>query len=297
MTSLEMDIMFALLSRLNKNDKPGTMYRLRVHELEQLTGREWNYSRLGPAVEALVGRSYHIDEGEGSWLKVGMLASAEYINHHGVIELEISEKLRPYLIDLKSNFTSFQLQAVLNLTSKYAKRIYELVSQWKDIGETKIYSFDNFKYMLSLKDPAGKEAEQYTQISHLRKNVLDIAVKQINEHTEFTISYKLGKVGRSYQNIRFYVVKQEPEQLPIPFELSPDDARMLRARNNLEDLEIIDPTLVKHILSTEKLLEKLFAFVYKVKTGKIKATSNPGGLFLKMHGLAGQKKHVSQPER
>ena len=292
MTALEMDIMFALLARLNKDDKPGTMYQLRVQELEQLTGREWNYHRLGPSVEALIGRCYHIEE-DNSWLKVTMLASAEYIKGQGVIELEISEKLRPYLIDLKNNFTSYRLQSVLSLTSKYAKRIYELASQWKDIGATKTYSLDEFKYMLSLKDPTNKEPEQYLQISNLKKFVLDIAVQQINDHTDLTISYKLGKVGRSYQSVCFYVVRHQPQQLPIPFELSAEDARTQTARKNLEELGIKDQTLVKQILTTETLLTELFAFMYKYKTGKIKATSNAGGLFLKMHSLAGHKKSMS----
>ncbi|MBB4603586.1 plasmid replication initiation protein [Hymenobacter luteus] len=292
MTALEMDIMFALLSRLNKNDKPGTMYRLRVQELEQLTGREWNYARLGPSVDTLMERSYHIEVGD-SWLKVGMLASAEYIKGQGVIELEISEKLRPYLIDLKSNFTSYRLQSVLSLTSKYAKRVYELASQWKDVGATKTYSLDEFKYMLNLKDPTGKEPEQYVQISALKKFVLDIAVQQINEHTDLTISYKLGKVGRSYQTVGFYVVRQQPQQLPIPFELSEEDARVQMARKHLDDLAIKDTTLVNHILSSEVRLKDLFAFVYKLKTSKIKAATNAGGLFLKMHGLVGYKESVN----
>ena len=289
LSALEMDIMFALLARLTKDDRPGTLYRLRVQDLEELTGRAWNYHRLGPAVETLVGRCYHIEDG-ASWLKVTMLASAEYIKGQGVIELEISEKLRPYLIDLKNNFTSYRLQSVLRLTSKYAKRIYELASQWKDVGETKTYSLDEFKLMLNLKDPTGREPEQYAQVSNLRKFVLDIAVEQINAHTDLTVSYELHKVGRSYQGVRFHVVRQEPQQLPIPFELDAEGARLQSARRNLDGLGIRDPALVRQILTTETLLVDLFAFVYKVKTGKIKATSNAGGLFLRMCGLAGTRK-------
>ena len=85
-------------------------------------------------------------------------------------------------------------------------------------------------------------------------------------------------------------MRQQPQQLPIPFELSAEDARRQTARKNLEDLGIKDPALVKHILSTETVLVELFAFMYKYKTGKIKATSNAGGLFLKICGLAGNKR-------
>jgi plasmid replication initiation protein len=288
MSALEMDIIFALLSRLDPKDKPGTLYRLRVQELEKLTEREWNYTRLGPAVESLVGRSYHIEDG-ASWLKVTMLASAEYLKGQGIIELEVSEKLRPYLVDLKNNFTSFKLQSVLSLTSKYAKRIYELASQWKDIGETKTYSLDEFKFMLALKDPLGKEEEQYVQISNFKKFVLDIAVEQINEHTDLQVSYELLKEGRSYQKVRFYVAPQKLERLPLPFELDDNDAKMQVARRNLDALGIKAPSLVKHILTTPALQAALFDFTYKHRTGKIKADRNPGGLFLQMNDLVGFK--------
>jgi plasmid replication initiation protein len=288
MTALEMDIMFALLARLSKDDKPGTMYQLRVQELEKLTGRDWNYHRLGPAVTSLVGRNYHIEDGD-SWLKVAMLASAEYLKGQGIIELEVSEKLRPYLVDLKNNFTSYKLHSVLSLSSKYAKRIYELASQWKDLGETKTYSLDEFKFMLALKDPAGKGKEQYKQISQLKEFVLDIAREQINEHTDLHVSYELVKEGRSYQKVRFFVVPQQLEQLPLPFELNSDDAKMQAARRNLDSLGIKEPGLVKHILTTSTLLAALFDFTYKHRTGKIKADKNAGGLFLTMNGLVNAK--------
>jgi hypothetical protein len=46
---------------------------------------------------------------------------------------------------------------------------------------------------------------------------------------------------------------------------------------------------VKHILTTNSLLTALFDFMYKHKTGKIKADSNAGGLFLTMNGLVSAK--------
>ena len=298
MTACEMDIVFFLLSKLTKNDKAGTIYELRVKDLEELTGREWNYTRLFESTEQLRSRGYAIagekvSDRDGSSkptvLQVGLLASAEYITGQGIIELEISEKVRPYLIDLKHNFTSYRLQAALSLTSKYAKRIYQLASQWKDLGESKIYTLDEFKVMLHLKDPKGKEPEQYVNVTRLQAKVLDVAMSQINQHTDLKISYKLNKKGRSFDSICFYINEQVPQQLPIPFELGEEDARLSMARTNLDKLDIQDPTLIKRILGDEKLLTKLFQFMYKFKTGKIKADKNPGGLFLKMHGLAGVK--------
>ncbi len=279
-----MDIVFALLSKLSNKDKAGTMYRIQIKELEMLTGRQWQYKQLLDSTEQLNSRVYHI-ENQSKVLQVGLLASAEYLKGQGVIELEISEKIRPYLIDLKSNFTSYKLQAALSLTSKFAKRIYQLASQWKDIGETKTYTLDEFKYMLNLKDPKGKEPEQYTQISTLQRDVLKVATTQINERTDLTIEYELLKKGRAYHSVKFYVNTQVPQQLPIPFELPANDAKLAVARKHLETLAIKDPALITKILTDEKLTAALFEFIYKVKTEKIKADKNPGGLFLKINGL------------
>jgi plasmid replication initiation protein len=284
MTACEMDIVFALLSKLTNKDKPGTMYRVQIKELELLTGRQWQYKQLLESTEQLNSRVYHIED-KSKLLQVGLLASAEYLKGQGVIELEVSEKMRPYLIDLKNNFTSFRLQAAFSLTSKFAKRIYQLASQWKDVGETKTFTLDEFKFMLNLKDPKGKEPEQYTQISTLQRDVLKVAVTQINERTDLTISYELLKKGRAYHSVKFYVNAQVPEQLPIPFEIDENDAKAQMARNHLERLGIKDPALVSKIMTDKKLTDALFEFIYKTKTDKIKADKNPGGLFLKINGL------------
>ena len=284
MSACEMDIVFALLSKLNSQDKPGTMYLVRVRDLELLTGRQWNYKQLLESTEQLSSRIYHIED-KAKVLQVGLLASAEYLKGKGVIELEISEKMRPYLIDLKSNFTSYHLQAALSLTSKFAKRIYQMASQWKDVGHTKTYALDEFKYMLNLKDPKGKEPEQYVSVADLRRSVLEVAVTQINEHTDLHISYELLKSSRAYDRVKFYIDVQEPKQLLIPFDLPADDAKAQMARKHLEGMGIVEPKLVQQILQSPKHTDALFAFIYKLKTDKIKADKNPGGLFLKIQGL------------
>jgi len=284
MSACEMDIVFALLSKLSSHDKPGTMYQIRIQELEMLTGRQWQYRQLLDSTEQLNTRIYFIEDKE-KVLQVSLLASAEYRKGHGIIELEVSEKMRPYLIDLKGSFTSYRLQAALSLTSKFAKRIYQLASQWKDIGETKTYTLDEFKYMLNLKDPKGKEPEQYTQVSTLQRDVLKVATAQINERTDLHISYELLKKGRAYHSVKFYVNEQVPQQMLIPFELPADDAKAQLARQHLDKLQIKTPALIAKILTDPKLVTALFDFTYKLKTDKIKAEKNPGGLFLKINGL------------
>ncbi|WP_375378293.1 hypothetical protein [Hymenobacter cellulosilyticus] len=82
--------------------------------------------------------------------------------------------------------------------------------------------------MLHLKDPRGKEPELFQNISQLKARVLDIAVRQVSEHTDLKIDYELVKKGRAYDAVRFTIARQQPQQLPIPFEQPAEDAARTR---------------------------------------------------------------------
>ncbi|MBX0293110.1 replication initiation protein [Hymenobacter sp. HSC-4F20] len=283
-TACQLDLLFFLLSKLRREDKPNQEYQIHMNEVVAVTGREWHYQQLREATESMGSRMFEV-ENDQSYVQLWMFQKVEYVKGQGYLRIRLSEDIRPYLFELKSNFTSYQLFSALKISSKYAKRIYHLASQWKDIGETKTYDLDEFKLMLKLKDPKGKEPEQFQRISDLKSKVLDIAVRQINENTELKIGYTLLKQGRSFHAVRFYVTKQEPKQLPIPFEESPEQAKLLMARRHLESLDIKDPKLVSQIVGDENLVNELFQFMYRLKTDKSKANKNPAGLLLAVLGL------------
>lgn len=292
-TTCQLDLLFFLLSKLRPDDKPNQEYQIRMSDVVALTGREWNYKQLREATQSMGSRMFEV-ETEETYVQLWMFQKVEYVKGQGFMRIRLSEDMRPYLFELKNNFTSYQLLSALKVSSKYAKRIYQLVSQWKDVGETPTYDLDEFKYMLKIKDPTGKEQELFQRISDLKAKVLDIAVRQINEFTELQIGYTLLKEGRAFTAVRFYIDQQRlPQQLPIHFEESPEDAKLLVARQHLAVLGIKDAKLVNRILGDQLLLDELFRFMYKLKTKKIKAEKNPGGLLLSVLGLKPSK---TQPQ-
>jgi plasmid replication initiation protein len=132
--------------------------------------------------------------------------------------MKINEDARPYFFDLKNNFTLLELKSVLSCSSKHAKRLYSLACQWRGTGGH-TYSVGELKEMLGLKDPKGKESEQYKQIGQFKEKVLDIAKKQINEHTDIVFDYELIKSrGRSFDTIKLFCGFSKPKlQLEIDF--------------------------------------------------------------------------------
>lgn len=283
-SACQLDILFYLLSKLKKEAAPDQQYRFHNKDIEAMTGRQWNYQQLREATEDMGSRMFAVEDNK-EYRQMWMFQEVKYLKGQGCFDIVLSKSIQPYLFELKNNFTSYQLHSALKLTSKYAKRIYQLASQWKDIGETCIYPLEQLKIMFGLIDPHGKKPEQFERISDFKKKVLDVAVRQINEHTEFEISYHLIKSGRSFQAVRFYINSQKSQQLPIQFEKPIEETRYQNARQILDNLGIKDTKLIQEILSSEKLTDGLFKFNYDLKTGRTKADKNPAGLLLKVLGL------------
>ena len=290
-TELQQDLMFFIISKLRPDNKDS--YSLSIMELSKLTGKKYNAAYLHKATADMGSRVLEVLT-EKSYKQIWMFQQVEYHLGQGIIEFDLTKHILPYLFDLKDNFTSYELAAALRLTSKYAKRIYPLCSQWKDLGETKKYDLQDFKKMLGLVDDKGKE--KMKQINELRAKVLDIAIKQINEHTELHVSYKLEKVGRSFKNIVF-TVKSQALAEPIPFDLvataqdvpGVQQSHLDNAARILDELRITDPKHRRTILASAAHVAEVNRYNHDLKTGKVKAARNPGGLLLVRLGLVAAK--------
>ena len=291
-TELQLDLLFFLLSKLRK-DKQDSVYELNIKDLSLLTGKKYNAAYLHKATSDMGSRVFEVQT-ETRYRQLWMFQRVDYLLGQGIIEIKLTEDITPYLFDLKENFTSYELASALRLTSKYAKRIYQYCSQWKDQGETKKYDIQDFKHMLGLLDDKGKD--KAVRMSDFRESVLDVAVKQINEHTELHISYKLEKRVRTYKNIVF-TVKPQALAETIPFDLvataqplpGVQQSHYDNAARILDELRITDAKHRQTILTSAAHVAEVNRYNHDLKTGKVKASRNPGGLLLVRLGLVAAK--------
>ncbi len=287
-SELQLDLLFFLVSKLRKDQKTN-VYELNIKDLAELTGKKYNPAYLHKATADMGSRVFEVLT-EKSYEQLWMFQRVKYLLGQGIIEIKLTEDILPYLFDLKDNFTSYELASALRLTSKYAKRIYQMCSQWKDLGETKKYDLQDFKKMLGLLDEKGNE--KIKQVGQLREKVLDVAVKQINEHTELHISYTLEKRVRTFKNIVF-TVKPQALAETIPFELVPGATapaglaqhQVDNAGRLLAQLGIITPALVGSILGNAAHVAACNKFAHDLKTGKHAKAHSLSGLLLTILGL------------
>lgn len=92
----------------------------------------------------------------------------------------------------------------MNLQSRYAVRLYELLIRWRDTKILKI-SLEELRFCLGIKKT------EYILMSNFKNRVLDLAVQQVNKFTDITTNYIQKKEGRKIVGFEFYFTIKQGE--------------------------------------------------------------------------------------
>lgn len=115
----------------------------------------------------------------------------------GVVYIRFTSDVIPLITRLESHFTSYEIDRVANLTSSYAIRLYEILISWREVGKTPKYEIEDLRSKL------GVEPKQYKQMCNFKARVLELAIGQINQHTDITVKYNQYKQGRVITALSF----------------------------------------------------------------------------------------------
>ena len=130
-----------------------------------------------------------------------------YVDNEAVVKLIFAPAIVPLITRLEEQFTKYELQQVSNLSSAYAVRLYELLIAWRSTGSTPIIELSDFRQRIGVLDTEYKRMERF------KTSVLELAIKQINEHTDITVKYEQHKRGRSISGFSF-TFKQKKKDNP-----------------------------------------------------------------------------------
>lgn len=179
--------------RFNLDDK-AAYWALREAQ-DQLFRREFSYQTQTPK---------GLKHTKSRWV-----SKVSYIENTGLIELRFAEDVLPLIQNVKANFSYYALEQVADLTSGYAIRMYELLISWRKTQKMPTVSVEELRLKL------GVSEGTYPKIAELKRNVIDLAIKQINEHTDITASYEQHKRGRTISGFTFsFTFKKGVERDP-----------------------------------------------------------------------------------
>ena len=122
--------------------------------------------------------------------------SAKYVENEATVKFMFANSIIPMLVELERNFTSYEIEQVANLQSRYAMRLYECLIRFKASKLLNI-TLDELRFRFGLLDT------EYKAMGDFKKRVLDMAVKDINNNTDITVSYDQHKQGRTITGFTF----------------------------------------------------------------------------------------------
>lgn len=184
--------------------------------------------------------------------------TVDYINiaHRSVYDPELRkftikfhEKIEPELLNL-ARYTSSSLKILMELPTKYSLRFYELILSWYQSNQTGIKRFKRESmgelfFRLGVLDYKGKHIIEggnalltsYTleRPSLFIREILNPAIKVINELTEFRVEATYHKTRRTITAATFAITKVREQKACIS-----EDVINAMERLNVNDLSNVD---------------------------------------------------------
>lgn len=223
-TLTENKIMVLALKKARRDEFGRPTITFTTAEIKKVMGRDDGsfYTQLKSVAKAMTGRTMFIEDKDlHSFKFINIIHSAEFKN--GRFTVNFTPEMNNYLEDLKSNFTTMNMGILVDFTSNYAYRIYELLKTQAyrvDKSNTPLqieYGLSELKLAIGCVNTQEEKVQReldkpnpdfdyivndVAKEKHFDKwydfkvNVLEIAKKQINEKSDLQIDYEPLRSGR-----------------------------------------------------------------------------------------------------
>jgi plasmid replication initiation protein len=193
-----------LIKEIKREDTDFKKYKLNIVDFAEMMGLnpKTQYKEMKLVTRALITRGIDIEDLDtGATKQMAWLCYAHWEPKKGLCSLEFHPELKPYLLQLKEQFTQIGFADFLGLSSVYSVRIFELLSQYAPIGK-RISQIDE------LRSWCGIQKNEYALYAHLKSRVIDRAKNEINAKTEYEIDYKEIKESRKVVSIEWTINKK-----------------------------------------------------------------------------------------
>lgn len=194
----EQKIILYLISKIKPEDMALKEHIFEIRDFCKICGSETNsganYKYIKKTLKELRDKSIWITLDNGSETTLAWIDKVTINRNSGAVTIKIDDMMIPYLLQLQERFTSYELLYTLAMRSQYGIRLYELLKSY-EYQRRKIFDINELKKLLS--------AENYTRFPDFRRYALDIAMREINDLSDLTVTYEIIKEGRKYAKIEF----------------------------------------------------------------------------------------------
>lgn len=125
-------------------------------------------------------------------------------------QILIDPDLKPYLLQLRSNYTKYEYIYTLLMSHRTTPRLYELL---KSYHYNKLKPFDKEFSVDELRSLLDSEAKSYQQFRYFRTIILEPSIAEINRLTDIFVSASYTKPGRKVTSVVFHIEPKDPADI------------------------------------------------------------------------------------
>lgn len=197
----EQRIILYLISKIKPDDTELKEMELSIQDFSEICGLDYTsgsnaYVYIKKTIKSLADKSEWISFDNNSETLVRWIDTAKIEKGKGIVKVGLSKTLMPYLLELKKQYTSYQLLNILPMTSKYSIRLYELLKSYSNLGH-KRFNTDELKIRLG--------AETYKDITNFKNRVLFPALKDIEQYGDIKVSLIVIKEKNKIVGFEFII--------------------------------------------------------------------------------------------
>lgn len=209
LTAIQNKVILYLISKIKPEDEDFKLYEFSITEFCQVCGIEeysgGNYSALKKAIKEIADKSVWITLEDGRETLIRFIERPYIEPHSGTIKIKLDEFMKPYLLQLKENFTKYELVYTIRFKGKYSIRLYELI---KSVHYNELSAYERIFTLEELKNRLGAGAS-YSAWKNFKARVLEPAITEINEHSDKHIEYEAILEGKAVNRIRLKIKSKD----------------------------------------------------------------------------------------
>lgn len=174
------------IAQIKTADEKFFKYSCSVSELEERLGVQIQHKQFRDTCEDLFKKPIRINNGR-SWKLFNWFSSMQYIDEEARFEFKISDDLIPYLLKLKENFTTFNIEQALKFSGKYTTRFYQfLVQAQNQRAKKRTFALEELYELLQLPN-------SLRIFKDFKVKVLEPSLAEINAKSDIKAAYEPTK--------------------------------------------------------------------------------------------------------
>lgn len=226
----EQKILLQIISKIRMDEKDFSSYFVSWADLK---GISKNYldsvKKIDESCEKLKNKTIKIRKGNTED-NFGFL-SGWTVNPGQGVHFRIDPGMKGMLLDLlgDGNFTLFNLECAMSLSSAHSIRLYEVLKsqQWKK--QPVLLSLEKIKWSLDI----DANSKTYSDFGTFRVHILEKAQKAFKEHTDIIFTWSPIKEGRKVVSLEITVKDNPKYQRTIQAEVIKEETKALAAGDKI----------------------------------------------------------------